>query len=54
MEKMIDGSSIWRCERAEQRAARKYEQDRNNHMEKLFSKLQAEFEKDFNNICKLY
>ena len=53
MEKMTDGTSVWRCERAELKAARKYEQERSKHVEKLFAKLQAEFEKESDNICKL-
>ena len=53
MEKMTDGTSVWRCERAELKAARKYEQERSKHMEKVFAKLQAEFEKESDNICKL-
>ena len=53
MEKIADGTSVWRCERAEHKAARKYEQERSKHMEKLFAKLQAEFEKESDNMCKL-
>ena len=53
MEKIADGTSVWRCERAEHKAARKYEQERSKLMEKLFAKLQAEFEKESDNMCKL-
>ena len=53
MEKIADGASVWRCERAELKAARKYEQERSKHMEKLFAKLQAEFEKESDNMCKV-
>ena len=53
MEKMTDGTSVWMCERAELKAARKYEQERSKHMEKVFAKLQAEFEKESDSICKL-
>ena len=52
MEKQPDGVCIWRCERAEHKAARKYEQDRSKHLEKLFMKLQAEFEKESDIGCK--
>ena len=45
MEKQPDGSSVWRSERAEQRAERKFEQLRAKHMEQIYAKIQEDFEK---------
>lgn len=46
MEKRADGATVWRCERAETRAAQQFETQRNKHLEKLFAKVEAEFEKE--------
>lgn len=46
MEKSADGSCKWRCEKAELRAASKFETERQKQMEKMFSKLQEQFEQE--------
>ena len=45
LEKRPDGSSIVRSQRAEDRAARVHERDRQRHLDQLVGKLQQEFEK---------
>ncbi|KAJ7372027.1 Breast cancer 2, early onset [Desmophyllum pertusum] len=46
MEKMSDGSNVFRNSRLEEREAKKFEADRQQRREKLFLKIQDEFEKD--------
>ncbi|CAH1268296.1 BRCA2 [Branchiostoma lanceolatum] len=45
MEKYPSGSSVFRSRRAEEKAARKHEEDRNRRMEKLYSQIQDRFER---------
>ncbi|XP_078684329.1 uncharacterized protein LOC144917871 [Branchiostoma floridae x Branchiostoma belcheri] len=45
MEKYPSGSSVVRSRRAEEKAARKHEGDRNRRMEKLYSQIQDKFER---------
>ena len=45
MEKHGDGSATFRNSRAEEKEARKYAREKQQRMEKLFSKIQKEFEK---------
>ena len=46
MEKMSDGTNVFRNSRLEEREAKKFEADRHKRREKLFLKLQEEFEKE--------
>ena len=44
MERRPDGSTIFRSERTEQRAACAFEKERQHHLEAVYAILQAEFE----------
>lgn len=46
MEKMSDGTKVFRNSRLEEREAKKFEADRQKRREKLFLKIQEEFEKE--------
>jgi len=46
MEKMSDGTNVFRNSRLEEREAKKFEADRQKRREKLFVKIQEEFEKE--------
>ncbi|KAL9974012.1 hypothetical protein ACROYT_G020541 [Oculina patagonica] len=46
MEKMADGTNIFRNSRLEEREAKRFEADRHQRREKLFLKIQEEFEKE--------
>lgn len=46
MEKMADGTNIFRNSRLEEREAKRFEADRHQRREKLFLKIQDEFEKE--------
>ena len=46
MEKMPDGSNIFRNSRLEEREAKRFEEDCQRRREKLFIKIQEEFEKE--------
>ena len=46
MEKMPDGTNVFRNSRLEEREAKKFEADRHQRREKLFLKIQEEFEKE--------
>lgn len=46
MEKMSDGTNVFRSSRLEEREAKKFEADRQKRREKLFVKIQEEFEKE--------
>lgn len=46
MEKMSDGTNVFRNSRLEEREAKKFEADRQKRREKLFLKIQEEFEKE--------
>jgi len=47
MEKMPDGTNIFRNSRLEEREAKRFEADRHQRREKLFLKIQEEFEKEY-------
>lgn len=46
MEKMSDGTNVFRNSRLEEREAKRFESDRHQRREKLFLKIQEEFEKE--------
>ena len=46
MEKMPDGSNVFRNTRVEEREAQRFEQERQRRREALFSRVQEEFEKE--------
>ena len=43
---MLDGTNVFRNSRLEEREAKKFEADRHQRREKLFLKIQEEFEKE--------
>ncbi len=45
MEKCPDGSSVFRGQRAEEKVEQRFERSRQNHLDQVYGKLQAEFEK---------
>lgn len=47
MEKMPDGTNVFRNSRLEEREAKRFEVDRHQRREKLFLKIQEDFEKEF-------
>ena len=47
MEKMADRANVFRNSRLEEREAKKFEADRHQRREKLFLKIQEQFEKEF-------
>ena len=44
---MADGANVFRNSRLEEREAKKFEADRHQRREKLFLKIQEQFEKEF-------
>ncbi|XP_029923118.1 breast cancer type 2 susceptibility protein isoform X2 [Myripristis murdjan] len=46
MERKPDGGFVFRCDRAEEKEARRYNNSKHKAMEILFAKIQAEFEKE--------
>lgn len=46
MEKMPDGTNVFRNSRLEEREAKTFEADRHQRREKLFIKIQEEFERE--------
>ena len=45
MDKTVDGSTIFLNSRSEEKAAKKYEQERQVKLEKLYASLQNQYEK---------
>lgn len=50
MEKTADGTNVFRNSRLEEREAEKFEADRHQRREKLFLKIQEQFEKEFRQL----
>ena len=44
MERAVGGGTVFRSARADQKVARRCEEERHKHMERIYTKLQAEFE----------
>lgn len=46
MERIPDGGVVFRCVRAEEKEARRYNSEKHKAMEALFAKIQCEFEQE--------
>lgn len=53
MEKKSDGGFVFRCSRAEEKEARRHDNNTHKAMEIVFAKIQAQFEKEENGMALL-